>query len=276
MKKSVFIRIAALCFVALIAVFSIQSCKEVKSVPQADLEGFWILKSLNGKDVSTLFEGAVPTLEFNFKDSLVSGTGGCNHYSGKFSYTNGLFNAPNLAVTKMLCAENNAEPEFIIGLTNKNNELSIVNGILTITYEGKPVLEFLKSDAPASAATMEPNATNLTGMWTLKTIDGIDANTKFASGKPSITFDFESSKVYGSDGCNNYNATFSLNKYNLVVGPIMSTRMACDNMEGVAQYTQAIADSSVISIPNNDILQLAKNGTILLEFEKSNITDSIK
>lgn len=277
MKTKVFLKLLTICIVAFFTVMTIQSCKKIKPVAQADLEGFWILKSLNGKDVSTIFEGAIPTLEFNFKDSLVSGTGGCNHYTGKFSYKNGLFNAPNLAVTRMLCAENNAEPEFIMALANNNNELSVDNGILTVTYEDKPTLVFEKGNATISTDnTMEPNASSLSGIWTLKTIDGIEANTKFINNSPTINFDFDNKKIYGNDGCNNYNATFSLNKYNLLVDSLISTRMACDNMASVAQYVQAIKDSSIISIPNSNILQFAKNGTILLVFEKTNIADSIQ
>lgn len=268
MKTKNLIKVATLCLVAFVAAFSLQSCNEVKPVPQADLEGFWKLKSLNGHAADSVFEGAVPTLVFNFTDSLVSGTGGCNGYTGKFSYEKGLFNAPNIEATRMLCTEKNLEPEFFIALANKNNKLAVANGELTFTFEDKPTLVFEKTEAPKEAVKMVADSTTMGGVWTLKTIDGADAKIKFPTALPSLVFDFAQNRVSGSDGCNNLGATFTLNNYQLILGTIISTRMACENMDAVNQFTQAIADTSIVTIPNENVLQIAKNGAVILEFEK--------
>lgn len=266
-------------FVAAVA-FLFSSCNAKQNIPQADLDGYWVLKTLNGKDAKNLFKGALPTLEFHFGDSAtISGTGGCNRYSGPFTYEKGIFNAPQLAVTTMLCTEDNQEPEFILALSNKDNGLSLDNGILKFTFSGVVTLEFEKGTPAAEEQPVTPSEQTVQGEWVLNTIDGVDAKARFNS-IPTISFNFLDKKVSGNDGCNRYSASFSLEGHNLVLSPVMSTRMACDGMEGIAQFNQAIADSSIITLPSEKVLQIAKNGAILLEFNKleavSDTTKSIK
>lgn len=269
MKTKNFFKVTTLFVVTLITTLLFQSCDKSKQLTPQELEGYWILKTLNGQDAKSVFLGAIPTLEFNFQDSTIYGTGGCNRYNGKFSYKEGIFAAPNLATTMMLCTEDNAEPEFLLALSDGDNILSLVNGVLTITNGGKVTLEFEKGTPQAEAQPVKVSAETLNGIWTLKNIDGAEATSKFENSIPSLAFDFENNRVSGNAGCNNYNATFTLADNQLVVGPIMSTKMACPSLEGETTFTQAIADSSLLSLPNENVLQVTKNGTVLLEFEKS-------
>lgn len=275
MKKSDFRKITALLLVMFFVGLTLQSCKETKPLTQAEMEGYWVLKTMNGKDAKTEFTGALPTLEFNFDDNLISGTGGCNRYKGAFSYKDGNFSAPNLATTQMLCTEDNNEGQFILELTNVNNTLSLVNGLLTISHDGKVVLEFEKGTSPIENDEIVLNSESLSGLWKLKVIDGVEAQTKYKGEResiPTLSFNFADNKITGNSGCNTYNATFSLNADQLIVGALMSTRMACPNLEGEMQYSQAIADTSSISLATENYLQIAKKGIVLLEFEK--VTDS--
>lgn len=271
MKTINLIKATALLVVLLVAGLSFQSCNQAKPLTQSELEGYWVLKTINDKEANALFLGAQPTLQFNFADSTISGTGGCNQYSGAFTYKDGVFSAPNLAVTQMLCTEDNDEGQFLLELTNANNKLSIVNGLLTVAHDGKVVLQFEKGQAPTETASSTLDISKLAGEWKLKNIDGIDATSKFTGEGaqiPTISFNVTENKVSGNGGCNTYRAAFTLNNNQLILGPIMSTQMACPNLEGEAQFTQAIADTSIISLPNENVLQVAKNGTVLLEFEK--------
>jgi len=127
----------------ILAVFVFQSCGNNNAPQPSELEGFWILKSLNGKEAKAEFKGALPTVQFNFQDSLISGTSGCNRYNGKFTYNKGKLSAPNLATTQRLCIDANSEPQFLSAIGN-TNKLSIENGILVFTYDSKVVLEFVK------------------------------------------------------------------------------------------------------------------------------------
>lgn len=256
---------------ALLAAFAFQSCNNAAPLTQDQMEGYWVLKTMEGEDAKSQFAGALPTLKFDFENKMVSGTGGCNRYSGAYTYENGVFSAPNLASTRMLCVEDNKEGEFLLALSNENNTLTLENGLLTIVHDGKAVLQFEKGTEPADSYAV--NAESLSGTWVLKTIDGVDVSEKFSGelGKmPTATFDFEKNIINGNGGCNNYGAPFQLEEGGrLIVSHPAATMMACPNMQGEAQFFQAITDTSVLTLPNANVLQLAKNDIALLIFEKS-------
>lgn len=271
MKTMNFRKMMVLFAVLLFAGITFQSCNKNKPLTQTELEGYWVLKTMNGQDAKNLFAGALPTLQFNFEDHTISGTGGCNRYHGAYSYENGIFSAPNLAMTRMLCIENNAESEFALELSNAANVLKMENGLLVVTRDGKSILEFEQGEI-ASENKTGINPEHLAGMWVLKSIENESAAEKFKGegvSIPSIVFDIKENRVSGKSGCNTYNAGFTLNDYELIISPLMSTRMACPDMQGEARFTQMIADTSEVTIINNNVLLLAKNGIVLLEFEKS-------
>jgi heat shock protein HslJ len=273
MKTIRYTNAACVIIAALFIGLALQSCNLSKPLTQAQLEGYWVLKKMNGTEASNNFKGALPTLQFNFGDTTISGTGGCNKYSGAYTYKDGVLTAPNLAVTQMLCLEGNLEGQFLLELGNETgNTLSLVDNVLTFTKDGKVILEFEKGEAPAETPVVAIDSTSLSGTWVLKNIDGADATAKFTGDKaqvPTLTFNFDNNKITGQGGCNRYNAPFALKDGQLVVGPILSTKMACANLEGEAQFAQALADTSLITMPNENVLQLAKKGTVLLEFEKA-------
>lgn len=261
-------------FIALTVVFfsalGFQSCTQVTPLTQEQMEGYWVLKTLNGEDAKSQFAGALPTLQFNFAENLVSGTGGCNRYSGNYTYKDGVFSAPNLVATRMLCAENNAEGQFLLELSGLDNILSLENGLLTITKDKKVIMQFEKGAAHAESFIAD--AENLKGEWRLKVIDGVDAASTYTTdpGKvPTLSFNFIENRIAGNSGCNNYNAPFTLTEDGkLVVATPVSTMMACPNMEGEARFIQAIKDTSMLTLPDANTLQFAKGDVVSVVFEK--------
>lgn len=270
-------KVCAILIIAFVSGILLHSCDKKNAPTQTELEGLWVLKSLNGTAASEGFKGALPTLEFNFQDSIVSGNSGCNRYTGKFTYKDGNFTAPNLASTRMLCIDSNREPEFLLELTNEGNSLSIVNGILTISHDGKAVLEFEKDTAPKPDIATAIDTKQLEGLWTLKTIKGEEAAGKFGKADdavPTLNFDITENRVGGKSGCNGYGGSFSLNNDQLIIGQLISTQMACPNLDAEHEYIKALSDTSIIALPSSDVLQISKNGSLLLEFNRAK-TDSV-
>lgn len=268
---------AIILLVALVSGFFLQSCDNKKAPTQTELEGIWVLKTINGEKSSEAFKGAIPTLTFNFQDSIISGNAGCNNYSGVFSYDKGSLLAPNLIATTMLCLEENKEADFLKELRNTGNTLSIENGILKISHDGKVVLEF--SAAPIDTIPLI-KAEDLNGEWTLKLLNGEDATSKFKNGDvPVLTLNSEDSKIGGFSGCNRYNGNYSFNEGKLLVGELMLTRMSCPDMFYENEYIKALSDTSVVSELNEGVLKLSKNGKDVLEFVKGEnvtaVTDSL-
>ena len=253
---------------AMFAVFTLQSCQEKsKPVDPSQLEGYWVLKTLNDQDAKTLFDGALPTIQFDFEKMTVFGTGGCNNYSGAFTYQNAMFNAPDLATTKMLCAGKSEEGMFWVELARPST-LSVDNGMLSFKADGKELtLVFDKGEAPKTFNE------RLTGTWTLNKMSEKPVSD-FFKGKeakiPTLVFNFDEKKINGNSGCNNFFTAFKIDNGLLIVSPIASTMMACPNMEGETQYTNFLADTSGINLIDDNNLQLIKKGNIVLEFTKNN------
>ncbi len=123
--------------------FGMQSCGS-KSIDTAVLENnHWVLTSMNGVDAKTLFEGPIPTIDFNFTDSIVYGSSGCNRYTGGFSLEKGMLRAPHMASTRMACPFENAETEFLMAFAaeegvkvclEKEDVLKLENGETSLVF----------------------------------------------------------------------------------------------------------------------------------------------
>lgn len=133
--------------VAIIATVSlgVYSCGK-KEIKPSQLENtYWVLETLDGNNAKDLFEGPVPSLEFNFKDSLISGNSGCNRFFGKFDLNKNKFSAPNIAGTRMACFFQNAESEFLTALSGNNMQLDIMKDtVLSFKKDNVEVLRFIK------------------------------------------------------------------------------------------------------------------------------------
>lgn len=235
----------------------IMSCKTIKEIKTADLNNKWILKSINGSNVSESFPGKTPTIEFDIAKSRVTGNSGCNNYNGSYTLTGNKFSAPNLASTRMACV-NGGEEHTYLQLLSKSSEISInKNGELVFTQDGKTVLVF---------EVQSLTAETLKGEWVLQSIQGATANVHYKKNIPTINFNSEDMRVSGSTSCNNYNSTFSLTNKKLTIERMITTRRACiDGMEGEAKFTELLSGESDIDL-DNGLLILKRNGLHTLTF----------
>ena len=78
----------------------------------------------------------------------------------------------------------------------------------------------------ACASTAEPTfREDLSGTcWTLRTLDG---KPVLAHARPTLCFD-ENGALSGSTGCNQYNATAQYQGDSISLGPVTTTRKACE------------------------------------------------
>lgn len=248
---------------------TMQSCKSTKSnmnennvsaekgQMSPDISGSWILKSLNGSKGEEMFKDKMPSMTVDFSTQRINGNGGCNSYNGPFSLSNGIFSAPNLAATMMMCPNGNQEAQFFAMLA-KQNKASIVNGVLTFSNDGKTVAEFVKGI----------DAQMLTGEWTLDQIENEDTKALFSDiDLPTLKFDMAENRIAGNAGCNGYGAPYTIKGTELEVKNPISTRRACANMAGEGKFIQAITGTSTVNV-TGDELTLSKNGKVVLKFKK--------
>lgn len=97
--------------------------------------------------------------------------------------------------------------------------------------------------------------------WTLTapvdTPDGVDITIAFAEGTAA-----------GYAGCNRFSASYTADGDRLSFGPVMSTRMACDEdaMQAEAEFLGLLGDCVGLELGDDSLSLLDADGAVVLEF----------
>ena len=187
----------------------------------------WTLTSMDGTAVP---DGVTVTLDFG-ESGRVSGTGGCNQYSGDYTATGSSISFGAMNSTRMFCegAAGSTENAYLADLaliTSWAVPADAPMGTqLTLTgKDGTPSLVF---------GPTRQTAADLAGTtWYLFSTDGTETGTE------TQTLIFASDgTVSGSGGCNSISGGYSATDMELTFGPLASTMMYCDGPVGVAETT---------------------------------------
>ena len=82
---------------------------------------------------------------------------------------------------------------------------------------------------------------------------------------------FEDGKVSGTDGCNNYAGSYTVDGTSLTVGPeLMGTMMACPGpiMDQASAYTAALTSAASYAIVNNQLRILNESGRTVVTYDE--------
>jgi heat shock protein HslJ len=216
---------------------------------------------LVGQGAADDLTGPLPETEItlDFNEGQVAGSAGCNRYFANYTVTA----AGNLQIgpagsTMMACPEEimQQEGDFLAALGAA--ESFTLNGeTLTIHFgEGDLVFE------EAQDLTLEGQ------VWTLS---GVALNEAIVSTTldSEITGEFSDGQVTGSAGCNSYFASYETVGSTLSLGPIGSTRMACDDEtnQRETEFLTAFGSAAGYDISRNTLTLTDAEGNALLIFQ---------
>lgn len=181
----------------------------------------WVLTSLQGK---APLAGTSITIAFT-SDGKVSGSSGCNSYSGTYTATRGRLKISRVASTQMACAPAimAQEGEYHQVLSSAR-AYGVRSGRLTLRSSLGRTLAVFAVQAQSLAGT----AWNVTGFNNGKNaVVSVLAGTKLtaAFGKDGM--------LTGFAGCNHYDGAYTASAPKLHFGPISSTRKNCGSPAGV-------------------------------------------
>ena len=214
-----------------------------------DLTGkVWALTELKGMPPVA---GAGISAQFN-SDGNVSGSAGCNRYSGTYTVSgNSITISSSMATTMMMCDESVMEQEsaYLKALAEAKT-YAVKGDQLTLTDADKTSLAIYKAQSQDLSGT----SWEVTGYN-----NGKQAVTGTLAGT-TLTADFgKDGSLSGNAGCNTYSGSYKVNGDQITIGPLASTMIVCDQPEGVmeqeAHYLVALQSAATYQIEGN-VLQL--------------------
>ncbi len=215
----------------------------------------WVVTSVGG--VRTLAD-ARPTMAFA-PEGVVSGSGGCNTYSGPFHTDGGRIEVGDLASTMMLCeGERGAqEAAFLGALAGASEWRQTETGTLELAGVNALTAEPLPGPGPD-----DPAGAGLPGTtWVLTALGGSEDTADIF---PTLEFGADGT-VSGFAGCNTYNGSYSLEGTTLSFGPLASTKMGCPPpaSEVESAFLQALSGVTSFTLAPD---RLVLDGPVTLAF----------
>lgn len=196
------------------------------------------------------------TLEFT--QGRAGGYNGCNSFGGTYTQEGSKLSFGAMVQTVKACADplDRLEQAYNQLLTQVRSFV-LTSGVLRLKNQaGKTLLIFTQA-RPQGLQGHEWRVTALnTGSTIVSVVTGTQPTASFVHGR-----------VSGNTGCNQFSANYSLEGFNLKMGPAVSTKRACLNEEASKQeiaFLQALENVVNFRIVGNQLTFYDKEGKILV------------
>ena len=157
----------------------------------------------------------------DFSDDQISGSGGCNSFSGTYTTDGDTIEIGPLATTEMACvpAVTAVESGYLARL-GAATTFAITDGTLTLSDEsGQVVLSYAESEPVSLTGTT----------WQATGINNGTGGVASLVADSTVTAEFaEDGTLTGSAGCNSYNGSYEVLGDTMTIGPLATTLMACE------------------------------------------------
>ncbi len=106
--------------------------------------------------------------------------------------------------------------------------------------------------------------------WMLEQIKGKKSEIKVSENQHHLSVDDKEKRIAGNSGCNLFNGSYQLKDDNITIGPLMSTRMACqqDIMQAEQDYLQALQNARFYQLNDTHLILLDQQRKVLLKFKQ--------
>jgi len=210
----------------------------------AGLEGAaWQLKELPGAPSAALAKLSRP-VTLRFESGRLAGFAGCNNFSGGYTLDGDQLKVGPVASTQMACPEPGSSIETAFHKALSGTLRYAMDGDhLTATTESGDTLRFRREPPP-----------QLSGVnWKVTSFNNNRQAVVGVSGESSLTLSFKDGLVSGSAGCNNFHGKYATEGSKLQLGPLATTRRACDEplMTQEREFLAALASAVTWSIDGN-------------------------
>lgn len=223
------------------------------------VNGSWILSSFNNSPINKSIK--LPELEINLNKMQFSGLGGCNNYSGIISVLNNSdIQFENIITTKKGCIDKNIEQEYFKTLTLVSAYRFENDQLILLNKAGDNIASFLKKEE----ISVNPRIHDI---WIGIRIGGVKLEQ--LSVRPRLEFNLTKMKIYGDDGCNEFNGDIKeISETNITFSTISSTKKLCNDMQVTNEFNNAFAKVKSYKLDGLNLLLFDKSGKEVLAFLK--------
>ena len=232
-----------------VAALSLAGCDALGAAQGGQLEGVtWQLATYVTDDAPVSVPAEVAATA-TFASGQVSGTNGCNSYSGPYQASGSTLSVGPLMSTLMGCGpvQSAIETAFMSAFQDAASYTATSTQLTIFDASGAETLVF----TPQAAVTLVGTPWNVVNYN-----NGKEATVSLVADS-TITLQFAAEgTVSGNAGCNQYNGSFTTEGDALTVGPLATTRMACLSEDLNAQETQylaALQNSATYDISNGTL-----------------------
>jgi heat shock protein HslJ len=220
----------------------------------------WVLAALGGK---APLKGTELTSEFGAK-LRVSGSAGCNRYTGAYKVSRNSIRISALATTKKACAApiERQEAAFLKALT----------GARSFAIRGRSLT--LESAGGRAIATFEAQTQALGGTsWDVLAYNNGKQAIVSVLAETKLTAMFgKDGSLSGFGGCNEYNASYKATAPKISVGPVASTRKHCEEPAGVSEqetaYLAALETAATYRVEGSQLELRTAGGALAVELQR--------
>jgi heat shock protein HslJ len=196
-----------------------------------------------------------------FEEGRLTGSTGCNRYSGQYTAGDGTLEIQGLALTRMACAPPADEVERVFAAALERVEEFRVEGaeLVLLGGEGEEVLRFA--------------AASPTGSWSANGLLRDDAFRTLVPGTEITLTLGDDGDVSGSAGCNTYTATYELDADTIEISQPAATFKSCAEPQGVMEqeqaYLSALPTAASYRLDGGSLQLLGDDGIGLVSYSRA-------
>jgi len=220
----------------------------------------WVLATIAGK---APLRGTDVTAAFT-ASGRVSGSAGCNRFTGTYKASGTTLRISPLATTQMACARPIAlqERAFLKALSAARS-FAVRRGTLTLRSASGRQLATFRAQTQALAGTS----------WEVLSYNNGNEAVVSVLADTKLTAVFgKNGKLTGFAGCNDYNASYKATAPRISIGPVASTKKLCSQPEGVSEqetaYLAALETAATFRIEGSRLELRTAEGALAVQLHR--------
>jgi heat shock protein HslJ len=246
-----------------------------------DLEDpIWVMMQLNGKPPIAEALVTAKFAETSTREGIMSGSAGCNSYSGPFQVefvlTSPGFEGDTkvkigpLASTMMACSEPimAQETEYLAALQAARLYIIKENSLTFKDAQGKVLVAFAAQEQALEGTAWEVISYNNGHGGVVSVLAGSRITANFGGGETGSL----ETRLAGNAGCNDYSAPYTTSAEEITIGPPEHTSKTCTEPQGVKtqerDYLAALQTAAVYRIEGNSLVLYNDEGATAVMMQR--------